>query len=292
MTRHPVAAAALAITLAQISVNVGAALGKGLFPLVGPEGVAMLRTVLSAAILLAIARPWRALPTPRQSVWLALYGLAIGAMNLLIYAAIARIPLGLAVAIELAGPLAVVLLTSRSLRDLLWFALAVASLAMLVPWPGSGDRLDPAGIALALGAGACWALYILLGKRAAEVDGRTAVALGMCAACLLTVPLGTAAAGTSVLAPAVLALGLVVALLSSAIPYLLEMVALGRVSSRLFGVITSSAPAIGAMCGFFILGERLTPLQWLAVAAMIAASAGCTLTSRPPGAGRAEEQMR
>jgi inner membrane transporter RhtA len=273
--------ASLVVVAAQVSFNVGAALAKGLFATVGPEGVAALRTTIAALILLAIARPWRAAPTRSQRGWLILYGLALGGMNHLIYWAIERIPIGVAVAIEISGPLAVVLLTSRSLRDFLWLALALGGLALLVPWPGGDTPLDPLGVGFALGAAACWALYILFGKRASQVASRTAVALGMCVACCVTLPFGIAAAGSNLLLGPVLALGLAVAVLSSALPYLLEMQALGRLSSRVFGVVTSSAPAIAALVGFVLLGERLAPLQWLAIALMIAASAGCSLTAGP-----------
>ena len=275
------AAASLAIIAAQVSINVGAALGKGLFPLVGPEGVAALRTGISAIILLAISKPWTMTVTRSQVLWLVLYGLALGGMNLLIYWAIERIPIGVAVAIEISGPLAVVLLTSRSARDLLWFALGTGGLLLLVPWPGADTRLDPIGIAFALGAASCWALYILFGKRASQVESRSAVALGMSAACLITVPFGVSVAGANLLLSSVLALGLGVALLSSALPYLLEMKALERLSSRVFGVVSSSAPAIAALVGFAVLGEQLSPIQWLAIALMIAASAGCSLTAKP-----------
>lgn len=278
---RPAALASLAIVAAQVSINLGAALGKGLFPSVGPEGVAALRTGIAALLLLGLARPWTVAITPRQAAWLFLYGLALGGMNLLIYWSMERIPIGIAVAIEICGPLAVVLLTSRSGRDFLWLALAVAGLLLLVPWPGAEAGLDPLGVAFALGAAACWALYILFGKRASEVGGGAAVALGMTAACLVTVPFGVSAAGTGLLLGPVLGLGLAVALLSSALPYLLEMAALGRLSSRVFGVVTSAAPAIAALAGFAVLGERLSPAQWLAVALMIAASAGCSLAAGP-----------
>lgn len=252
-----------------------------MFPLVGPEGVAALRTGLSALILIAIARPWRTAIEPAQWVALGLYGLSLGGMSLLIYWAIERIPIGIAVAIEICGPLAVVLMTSRSLRDLLWFGLAVGGLLLLIPWPGADARLDPIGLAFAGGAAACWMIYILVGKRAAQVEGKVAVAIGMTAACLVTVPLGIATAGSDLLQTRVLGFGLLVAALSSALPFMLEMKALEQLSSRVFGVVASSAPAIAAVVGFVLLGERLSLVQWIAIAMMIAASAGCSLANRP-----------
>jgi inner membrane transporter RhtA len=265
---------------AQLSFNIGAALAKDLFAAVGPAGVAALRTTIAALLLVAVARPWRLRPDRRQARFLVLYGLALGAMNLTFYYSIERLPIGVAVAIEISGPLAVVLFTSRTPRDFAWFALAAGSLALLLPWPGDAARLDPAGLLFALAAAAFWALYIVFGKRAAEVKGAPAVAIGMAVSCLITLPFGVAEAGSGLLAPPVLLVGLAVALASSMVPYVLEMVALERLTSRIFGVLTASAPAIAALAGFVVLGERLTLVQALAVAGMIAASAGCSLTRR------------
>lgn len=281
MADRRVALAGVTIILAQISINLGAATAKGLFPRVGPEGVAALRSTIAALLLLAVVRPWRVAIPARQRGLLILYGLSLGGMNLLIYAAFARIPIGIAIAVEICGPLSIVLLTSRSLRDLLWFGLAAGSLILLAPGRAGAGALDPVGVAYALAAAACWAFYILVGKRVSTVRGPVAVAIGMSVACLVTVPAGLVTAGAALFDPAVIAVALLVALLSSALPYLLEMSAMARVSSRLFGVIISCAPAIGALAGFAILGERLLPLQWCGIVGMIAASAGCSLTSRP-----------
>ncbi|BCJ90336.1 threonine transporter RhtB [Terrihabitans soli] len=273
--------AAFAILVAEISVNTGAALGKGLFPLVGPEGVASLRTSIAAVILLVLIRPWHVTASRSQWGWLVLYGLSLGSMNLLIYWSIARIPMGLAVTIEICGPLAVVLLTSRTRQDFLWLAMAVCGIILLTPWPGSDASLDPLGVLFAVSAAVFWAIYILCGKQASRIGGRTAVALGMATACVVTVPFGVSHAGEKLLQPDVLMLGAVVALASSAIPYFLEMLALERLSSRVFGVVTSSAPAIAALVGVIMLGEHLALHQWAAIALIMSASAGCSLTSRP-----------
>ncbi|WEK46722.1 MAG: EamA family transporter [Candidatus Andeanibacterium colombiense] len=280
MTDRATALAGAAILFASISVNLGAAIAKGLFPQIGPEGVAALRSLIAAPVLLALFRPWRSPVTAGQWRWLVLYGAALGVMNLLIYWAFERIPIGLAVTIEIAGPLSVVLLTSRTTRDFLWLALAVGGLLLLVPWQPSAHALDPVGIACALGAALCWALYIVLGRRAAQVRGSSAVAIGMCVACVVTLPFGIAGAGAKLFGPALPAAA-AVALLSSALPYLLEITALERVSSRVFGALTSCAPAIAALMGWLVLGEELRPLQGLAVVLMIAASAGCSLAARP-----------
>jgi inner membrane transporter RhtA len=285
VTHRHAALASFAIVIAQISINIGAALGKGLFSKVGPEGVAALRTSVSAVLLLCIVRPWRFAPTRSQAMSLTFYGLALGGMNLLIYWSIQRIPIGIAVAIEICGPLTLVLLTSRSLKDLFWLSLAITGLLLLVPWPGVDARLDPYGIIFALGAAVCWALYIVFGKRASEVKGSVAVTIGMTIACLLTVPLGISAAGEKLLQGPVLALGAAVAILSNAFPYFIEMKALEQISTRVFGVITSCAPAVAAVGGWVILGERLTNTQWIAVMLMIVASAGCSIASTPAAKG-------
>lgn len=272
--------AALAVVAAQVSVNLGAGIGKSLFGAVGPEGVVLLRTALGAMLLVALTRPWNIRLDRGDFRRLAAYGIALGAMNLLFYLAIARIPLGVAVAIEIAGPLAVVVFTSRSRRDLAWLALAVLGLAMLLPWPGRDVALDPLGIAFAFGAAVGWALYIVYGKRASQVPGRVAVAWGMVFACLVTAPFGLARAGTALLDAHILAMGLAVAVLSSALPFALEMIGLKQLSNAVFGMIVSSSPAIAAVCGYILLGEHLTLVEWLAVGMMIAASAGSTLTAR------------
>jgi inner membrane transporter RhtA len=264
----------LAVAAALVSQNIGAALAKHLFPLVGSEGVTALRVGLSACLLLLAWRPWRTPLARRDALNLALYGLMLGCMNLLIYRAFALIPIGVAIAIEVTGPIAVVLLASRRPRDFAWVACAVAGLALVLPLHPGAAPLDPAGIAWALGAAFCWAMYIVFGKRASALDGGQAVAWGMLAAAVFTVPLGVAHAGSALLAPGVLLGGLAVALLSSALPYSLEMVALARLPRRVFGMLVSSAPAIGALAGFLVLGERLAASQWLAIALVILASAG------------------
>ena len=291
MATNTAVLAGLAIVVGQALINVGAALGKSVFPAVGPEGVAALRTSIAAMILLAVGRPWRFTISWRQWAYLGAYGIAIGWMNLLIYWAFELIPIGVAVAIEISGPLAVVLITSRSARDFIWLALAVVSVLLITPWPGNEAHVDPLGIAFALGAAAWWALYIVVGKYASEVHGPAAVSLGMTVACFVTVPFGVAAAGTKLLATDILIIGIVVALLSSAIPYSLEMKALERLTSRTFGMITSGAPAIAAVVGFLFLGEELDLLQWLAVGTMVIASAGCSWTRRAVPDQRAEEAI-
>ncbi|WP_296946581.1 DMT family transporter [uncultured Massilia sp.] len=278
------APAALAILGALVSQNVGAAFAKHLFPQVGSDGVTALRVGLSALLLMLAMRPWRMPPARADIPDIAIYGVTLGCMNLLIYHAFARIPIGIAVAIEVTGPLAVVVLSSRRPRDLAWVACAALGLWLLLPLEGAA-RLDPRGVAFALGAALCWALYIVFGKRASVLQGGHAVAWGMLAAALFTVPFGAAHAGGALLAPDVLGLGLAVALLSSALPYTLEMMALKRLPRRVFGILVSSAPAVAALAGFLVLGERLGALQWLAIALVVAASAGSAGTA---GSARAD----
>jgi inner membrane transporter RhtA len=270
---HPLLPA-LAVAGGLVSQNIGAAFAKHLFPLVGSEGVTALRVGLSAVLLLAATRPWRRRLGRHDALNLAIYGAMLGCMNLLIYRAFALIPIGVAIAIEVTGPIAVVLLASRRPRDFAWVACAVAGLALLLPLGAGAAALDPAGVAWAVGAAFCWAMYIVFGKRASSVQGGDAVAWGMLAAAVFTVPFGVAHAGGALLAPTVALGGLAVAVLSSALPYSLEMIALARLPRRVFGMMVSAAPAVGALAGFVVLGERLAPTQWLAIALVILASAG------------------
>ena len=269
----------LAILASMVSVNAGAAWAKHLFPLVGSQGVTAVRVGLAALIMLAIVRPWRSLPARRDALNLLVYGLMLGCMNLLIYGAFARIPIGIAVAIEVVGPLAVVVLSSRRARDFAWVLLAAFGLWLLAPVHEGVAPLDPAGVAYALGAAFCWAMYIVFGKRVSHLNGGQAVAWGMLAAALFTVPVGVAHAGGSLLLPTVLAGGLAVAVLSSALPYSLEMAALARLPQRVFGILVSAGPAFAALAGWVVLGERLTGMQWLAILLVILACGGAAATA-------------
>lgn len=271
--------AVVAVTLALAAQNVGAAFAKHIFPLVGAEGVTALRVGISALLLLAIWRPWRTRRPLHDARNLLIYGLGMGCMNLFIYHAFARIPIGIAVAIEVTGPLAVVLFSSRRPRDFAWLACVCAGLALLLPITRHATALDPLGVLWALGAALCWALYIVFGKRVSHIDSGHAVAWGMLAAALFSVPLGVAHAGAALLSPAILLTGLAVAVLSSALPYSFEMMALRRLPRRVFGVLVSAAPAIAALAGWLILGERLGVQQWLAIGLIITASAGSAATA-------------
>jgi len=267
-----------------LSQYIGAAWAKSLFSLVGPEGVVALRVGLSALLLTAIWRPWRSRPSRRDLRNLVVYGVTLGAMNLCIYRAMELIRIGNAIAIEVTGPLAVALLGSQRLRDFLWVACAAAGLTMLLPIKAAGATLHPLGAAYAAGAALCWALYIVFGKRASALPGGQAVAWGMLVASTFTVPLGIMHAGGALLAPGVLLSGLAVAVLSSMVPYSLEMLALRRLPSHVFGLVVSASPAVAALIGFVLLGERLSWVQWAAIACIVCASAGSAL--REPGGAK------
>jgi inner membrane transporter RhtA len=250
-TRPSGALPMLALAASLASQNLGAAIAKSLFPVVGVEGMTALRIGLSALMLLAFWRPWRAPLALRDLPNVAIYGAGLGSMNLCIYEAFGRIPIGVATAIETIGPLAVVY-----------------------------NAHDPAGLLFAFGAAASWALYIVFGKRVSMLARGQAVSLGMLAAALLTVPLGVARSGPAMLMPSTLLAGLGVAVLSSAVPYSLEMAALRRLPRQVFGILVSATPAFGAACGVLVLGERLSALQWLAIACIIGASAGGAASAR------------
>ncbi|MBB5368393.1 MULTISPECIES: EamA family transporter [unclassified Janthinobacterium] len=267
----------LAVLGGQISVNLGAAMAKHLFPVIGVEGITAYRVGFSALILLAIVRPWRFRLERKDVVNLLVYGSVLGLMNLLIYRAFALIPIGIAVAIEVTGPLTVAMLSSRRPRDLLAVACAVFGLYLLLPLQGGAGGLNPVGVAYALGAALCWALYIVFGKRASSLQGGQAVAWGMTVAAVLMVPLGVSYAGTALLAPSIALMGLAIAMLSSALPYSLEIFALRRLPQGVFGMFSSAAPAISALAAMLVLGEHLSLIQWLAIACIVFASAMAAL---------------
>ena len=269
------------ILIAMLSIQSGASLAKSLFPLVGAPGVTALRIALGTLILVVIFKPWRLRVKKEQRLPLLFYGLALGAMNYMFYLSIQTIPLGIAVALEFTGPLAVALFSSRRPVDFIWVVLAVLGLWFLLPLGQSVSEIDLTGAALALGAGACWAVYILTGQRAGEEHGPATVALGSLIAAIIFVPLGMAQATDSIWQWSVMPVGFAVAILSTALPYTLEMIALTRLPTRIFGTLMSMEPALAAISGMVFLGETLTFTQTLALCSIIAASMGSTLTMRP-----------
>lgn len=278
------AVAYVALIASMLAFCVGTSFAKQLFPLIGAEATSAYRVGFSALILLMVWRPWRASLSRADLLATMRYGAAMGTMNLCFYMAIRTVPLGLAIAIEFLGPLSVSLYHSRRPAHFAMVGLAVAGLALLLPINPGDHALDPTGIMFALGAGLCWALYIIFGKRLSHLHGGQSVAIGMATAALIVVPIGVHSAGAAMLVPSLIGMGLVAALLSSAIPYSLEMVALKRLPSSSFGVFLSLEPAAGALAGVALLGEHLTALQWLAILLVVAASIGTMLMTDPPEA--------
>lgn len=272
----------LLIAFGMVVTQTGASFAKMLFPLVGAAGATTLRLTLGALVLCLLFRPWRFSLTRAQWRAVFLYGGVMGTMNLTFYAALEHIPLGIAVALEFTGPLAVALFGARRPLDFIWIAIALCGFILLLPWGGFSGDISPVGVALALCAGACWAGYIIFGQRAGTGGGPHIAALGVATAALIAMPFGIATAGVKLLDPAILPLGFAVALLSSAIPYALDMIALPRIPARLFGILMSGQPAMAALSGLLILGETLTPGQLLGMAAIILASIGATATIARP----------
>jgi len=261
-----------------VSVQIGAALAKGLFPIVGAQGAVTMRVSLAALILLTIWRPWRKPLDRRTALTIAGFGLALGTMNLTFYMALRTVPLGVAVAIEFIGPLTVAVLESRRPLDFAWAGLAAAGVLALSPINPAAVHVDALGVGLALIAGVCWGLYIVLGQRAGGGDRGQVASIAMTIAALVAAPWGLPTV-LAHLSPAVLAAGLGVAILSSALPYSLELFAMSRLPARTFSILMSLEPAMAALAGFVVLGERLNPWQLGAIAAVMAASAGSAATT-------------
>ena len=265
-----------------LSVQFGAAISKGLFDEIPPIGMVFLRLVTSSLILLLLARPRLGGRTLLDWRPVLALGFALGAMNWAFYESIARIPLGVAVTIEFVGPLSVAAFGSRRPRDLVWVGLAAIGIAMFGAGP---TKVDPVGFGLALLAGGCWALYIVstaaTGRRWPGVEG---LAVATTIATLAIAPFAVVTAGGRLLEPRLLLLGALVGLLSSVIPYSLEMVALRRLPQRVFGILMSLEPAAAALVAAVLLSEWLTPLELLAVACVTGASVGAARTEASPGA--------
>ncbi|MDF7761288.1 threonine/homoserine exporter RhtA [Kosakonia cowanii] len=276
----PVWVPVIILLIAMTSIQGGASLAKSLFPLVGAPGVTALRLALGTLILVIVFKPWRLRFTREQRLPLLFYGLSLGAMNYMFYLAIQTVPLGVAVALEFTGPLAVALFGSRRAVDFIWVILAVLGLWYLLPLGQDVAQVDLTGAAFALGAGACWAIYILTGQRAGEDHGPATVALGSLIAAIIFVPLGAFQAGDVLWHWSILPLGIAVAILSTALPYSLEMIALTRLPTRTFGTLMSMEPALAAVSGMVFLGETLALQQVLALMAIVIASMGSTLTLR------------
>ena len=265
------------------SVQLGGSLAKGLFDDVGPGGAVLLRVGFAALLLAAIWRPRVRGLTRAEWTLAAAFGLSLAGMNFAFYAALDRLPLGVAVTVEFVGPLAVAVAGSRRVLDLVWVLLAAAGILLLADLSGGGS--DALGMALALLAGAFWAAYILLSARVGQsFPGGSGLALAMVLGAAVLLPFGVAEGGSALIEPGVLAGGAAVALLSSAIPYSLELEALRRLPARVFGVLMSLEPAMAALAGLVVLGELLGAREIVAIALVVVASAGAARTAEatPP----------
>jgi inner membrane transporter RhtA len=266
------------------SVQLGAAIAKGLFEELGPTGTVFLRVGFAALVLLILWRPSLKGYTRRDYLVAGLFGLALAAMNMTLYLALDRIPLGVAVTLEFAGPLGVAVAGSRRLTDLVWAVLAAAGILLLAPLNILEDtNLDPVGVALALLAGCFWASYILLSARTGSAfPGGTGLVIALCVGTVALIPVGIAGGGMALLDPGLLLTGFGVAMLTSAIPYSLEMEALRWLPARVFGVLMSLEPAVAALVGFVVLGERLGLRVLAAVVLVTVAAAGASRFGEEP----------
>lgn len=265
-----------------LSLPFGAAVAAQLFPVLGPWGVTSLRVAIAAILLVIIVRP-----KPRgwnRSQWLAavLFGVSLAAMNGFFYAAIDRIPLGPAVAIEFLGPLVLAAVLTRRIADAAWVGVALLGMVVLgLDGLIGAEPLDPLGVIFILIAAGFWAMYIRMSARVgALIPGSSGLAMGLLVAAVLLIPVGVPAAATALADPQLLLLAAITAVLSSVIPYSFELAALRRLPQRVFGVLLSLEPAFATLAGWLILGQDATPLRMLAVALVIAASVGTTLAVR------------
>ncbi|MCW2394284.1 EamA family transporter [Sphingobium sp. B8D3C] len=270
----------LAVVGSTACFQFGAAFAKGLYPSVGPIGASALRILFAALILLVLVRPWRAWPA--RPDWLALLGLGtcVAGAILFFYLAIAHLPLGIAISIQSLGPLTLAACMAKRALHLLWVALAGLGIWCLVGADSAKGALEPVGLLFALIAAACWAGYILCGRRVATSFGAGGAALSLCVAALLVVPVGMMQNGVGLFAPALLPLALLVAILSAAIPLSLELYALPRLPARNFAVLTSLEPAFAVLAGLFMLGERLSAIQLAGIAMVVTASMGSVMSRR------------
>lgn len=268
----------LLVFFSEISMTSSASLAKSMFAVLPPAGVTALRLSFAALILAIIFRPWRRglIGSWRATI---VYGVSLACMNLCFYLAIARIPLGVVVGIEIMGPLGVAVVNSRKKMDFLWILCAVVGLGMVLPLRDFAQAIDPVGVLFAVAAGLFWALYIIFGKKSSGQTGAISVSIGMGLGALLILPLGLWQSGSLMLSPTILAYGFALSIISSALPYSLEMIALRRLPARVFGTLMSLSPALAALSGFFFLGEMLSLSQWCGLCCIVIASAGTSITS-------------
>ena len=278
-----------------VSIQLGAAVAVNLFPVLGPVGTAFLRLAFAAVLLVAAARHTITRDARRHAGTLLLYGTILGVMNLCFYGAIARIPLGIAVAIEFVGLLGLAVATSRRPRDFAWIGLAALGIVLLTP--EIGGALDPLGVALAGAAGVCWAAFTVMSQHVGRaLPGHSGLAIGMAVAALVVLPVEVAVGGLSGLDLGLLGATLAVAILSTALPLSLEFEALKRMTARAYGILVTMEPAVAALVGAVLLGQAIGLQGLLAVACITAAALGVTISDRrdpegpPPGVGAAQVQ--
>jgi inner membrane transporter RhtA len=269
----------LALLGSIISLCVGTSFAKTLFSEVGAAGTTTYRLVLGATILLLWQRPWRWSLHANSAKKIFLYAAALGMMNLFFYQSLRTLPLGISIAIELAGPLTLSIVLSRKAIDFLWIILASIGLTLLLPISDFSSKLDPVGVLYALSGGVFWVLYILFGQRLGGLPPGQSTSLGLSMAALCVLPFGIAQAGTKLLDPIYLGAGLAVGILSSALPYSLEMIALRGLPTKTFGMMITIEPVVGALTAAVILHEQLGMMQWFAILCIMVAAAGCTATA-------------
>lgn len=268
------------IILSMLSLVSGASLAKQLFSAIGSQSTSVIRLGVAALFLTLLWRPWRTKLNRSQLKTIAIYGVCLGVMNFLFYMAIARLPLGIAIAIEFTGPLSVAIYLSRRAFDFIWAILAVAGIILILPLSEVQESIDILGVIYALGAAAAWALYVIQGKKAASATHSGVVtSLGMTAGFIAVFPFGATNLPMVFSSSTLIFTAIAVGILSSAVPYSLEMIALKKLDSKHFGLLMSMEPAIGAIAGYLYLNEQLTTLQLLAILCIITASVGSTMTA-------------
>jgi inner membrane transporter RhtA len=274
------AIALVTLFIGMCSIQYGATLSRALFPMLGATGATFWRLTLAAILLGLIWRPWKTPLTRAQLKGVLFYGCALGIMNLTFYFAIERIPLGVAVALEFTGPLAVAIYNSRRVVDFIWATLAAIGLYLLLPLTNT-STLDPIGVVMALTAGFCWALYIIFGQRTSQnLPGGLAATWGMIFAAMVVFPVGVVKLGLELWQPQLAIMAILVAVFSSALPYSLEMIALKRLKAHTFSILMSLEPAIATLMGLIFLREFLGMIEMIAIACIMLASLGSALTQK------------
>lgn len=270
----------LLLLIAMISIQSGASIAKSLFPIIGPLGVTTLRLSLSAIMLTVIFKPWKKQLFLQNYKNLIIYGISLGLMNLFFYLSIQRIPLGITVALEFLGPLTVAILSSKRAMDIIWIIIIVVGLIFLLPFENNINNLDIIGILYALFAGLFWGMYIIFGQKSSELYGTSAVSIGLFISTLIFLPTGLFKIGTNLFDISILPIAFIVSILSTAIPYTIEMYVLTQIPKKTFSTLMSLEPVIGAFIGTMFLNENLILKQWIALFCIISASICSISTSK------------